>query len=274
MRFSKLGFLLIALVFLLWTGSCAASQAGKPISNEPTAAPINPAPTSDQSSLVPTEIEALPTNSSLQPTGPPEMPTAILEQTTAEPEKTAVPPEILENRRLTLEWPATIRAGDGDVVRLTLEVDAAGKLVPTAEISGHKTSAQTVQIPNLFDTHHVLAEARLDLAGVQVEPNDLVSQTLLPGQRVDFSWSVRPEEVGVYRGTVWFYLRFIPINGGYESQRTISAQPIEIRSVDLIGLTGVPARIVGVLGTLVGSVLGLDNVISWLWKLLRNKKGG
>jgi hypothetical protein len=154
-----------------------------------------------------------------------------------------------------------------------LEIDAGGNLVSTAETSGHQTSAQVVQIPDLFKTHHVLAEARLDLAGVQVVPENLVSQTLLPGQRVDFHWSVKPEEVGTYRGNVWFYLRFIPINGGAESQRTISAQPIQIRSVDMLGLTGTPARLVGALGTLVGSALGLDNLVSWIWKLLRRKKG-
>jgi len=188
------------------------------------------------------------------------------------PEQPTPAPEILENRRLTLEWPAIIRAGDGDTVRLTLEVDATGNLIPTAETAGHETSASIVKIPNLFETHHVMAEARLDLAGVQVVPNDMVSQTLLPGQRVDFSWSIKPQEVGVYRGTVWFYLRFIPIKGGFESQRTISAQPIEIRSVDLLGLTGTPARVVGVVGTLVGSIFGLDNIVSWLWKMLRQKK--
>ena len=242
MRFSGLVRLFIAAGLLLWLGACGgAAPAGNIPAVEPTAASINLLPTTQA-----------------QPTVVPEQPTAV--------------PEILENRRLTLEWPATIRAGDGDTVRLTLEVDASGNLVPTAETAGHQTTAQIVKIPNLFETHHVLAEARLDLAGVQVEPNDLVSQTLMPGQRVDFSWSVKPEGVGTYRGTVWFYLRFIPINGGSESQRTISAQPIEIKSVDLLGLTGAPARWVGVLGTLVGSVLGLDNIVSWLWKLLRQKK--
>ncbi len=248
----------MAAGLLLWLGACAAPPAGNIPVVEPTTASINLPPTPYQTNPAPTSIE--------------EQPTAVQEQPTAVPEQPTAAPEILENRRLTLEWPATIRAGDGDVVRLTLEVDAAGNLVPTAETAGHKTSAQIVQIPNLFETHHVLAEARLDLAGVQVEPNDLVSQTLLPGQRVDFSWSVKPEGVGIYRGTVWFYLRFIPINGGFESQRTISAQPIEIHSVDLLGLTGAPARMVGVVGTLVGSMLGLDNIVSWLWKQLHHQK--
>jgi hypothetical protein len=248
-QFSRLARLFIAAGLLIGAGACAAPPAGAPASNEPTSAPI---------SALPTYAASAPEETIIVPTPVPEKPTAV--------------PEIQEKRRLTLEWPATIRSGDGDVVRLTLEVDASGDLVPTAETAGHETTAKIVQIPDLFKTHHVLAEARLDLAGVQVVPDNLVSQTLLPGQRVDFSWSVKPESVGTFRGNVWFYLRFIPIDGGPESERTISAQPIEIRSVDLFGLTGAPARVVGALGALVGSVLGLDNLIGWVWNLLRRKK--
>ncbi len=252
MRFSRLGRFLIAVGVLLWSGACSAMPASTLTPAEATMAPVS-APTAS-------------VGTSTAPTTPAEQPTAAPVQPTAAP-------EILEKRRLTLEWPATMRAGDSDDVRLTLELDASGNLVSTAEISGHQTSAQVVQIPDLFKTHNVMAEARLDLAGVQVVPDTLVSQTLLPGQRVDFHWSVKPEEVGIYRGNVWFYLRFIPINGGAESQRTISAQPIQIRAVDMLGLTGTPARVLGALGTLVGSALGLDNIVSWIWKLIRRKKG-
>lgn len=49
-------------------------------------------------------------------------------------------PAIQETRRLVLEWPPVIRAGDADTVRLTLEMDEDGSLTPTAEIEGHVTS--------------------------------------------------------------------------------------------------------------------------------------
>jgi hypothetical protein len=199
--------------------------------------------------------------------------TTSTEQPTAASDEPTIAPEILEKRRLTLEWPATIRVGDSDDVRLTLEMDAGGNLVSITRTSGYQTSPKVVQIPDLYKTQHVLAEARLDLAGVQVVPENLVSKTLLPGQRVDFNWNVKPERVGIYHGNVWFYLRFIPIDGGAESQRTISAQSIQIRSVDLLGLTGAQARLVGTLGTLAGSALGLDIIISWIWRLVRRKKG-
>ncbi|MGE5224171.1 MAG: hypothetical protein ACM3PY_17155, partial [Omnitrophica WOR_2 bacterium] len=152
------------------------------------------------------------------------------------------------------------------------EMDNQGNLTPTAEVAGHQVSGEKIQVPNLYQTHHVFAEARLDMAGVQVSPNEPVSQSLLPGQSVTFYWSVSPERVNTYRGTVWLFLRFLPIQGGTESRQAISAQRIEIRSVDLFGLSGTWARVAGGAGTVIGAALGLDNLIPWIWNILRKKK--
>jgi hypothetical protein len=183
-------------------------------------------------------------------------------------------PALLEARRLTLEWPPSIRQGDSDVIRLSLEVDENGSLQTTAEIPGHETSSEIVRIPDLYDTHQVFAEARLEMAGTQVEPNELASQPLLRGQKVTFYWSVFPREVGNYRGVVWFYLRFVPLEGGPETQRPVTVQTIEIQSVNLLGLGGTPARLLGGIGALAGSVLGLDNVIPWVWKRFKKRETG
>ncbi len=199
--------------------------------------------------------------------------TSLATPVAPEPQATASLPAILESRRLILEWPPTIRAGDSDVVRLSLEVDREGNLEATAEFAGHKTRSEIVQIPDLYDTHNVFAEARLDMVGMQVAPDDLVSQPLLRGQEVTFYWSIQPPGVNTYRGSIWFYLRFVPLDGGPQTQRPITVQPIEIRSVNMLGLSGAPARILGVAGTLVGSIFGLDNVLPWVWKKIRRKKG-
>jgi hypothetical protein len=107
-----------------------------------------------------------------QPSGGQAEPTALPTQepgdgiTQATPE--AAQPAILEARRLTLEWPPRLRTGDSDLVRLTLEVDELGGITPTAEFEDHETVGETVYIPDVYDTHNVLAEARLDLAGMSV----------------------------------------------------------------------------------------------------------
>ena len=165
-------------------------------------------------------------------------------------------PALPERRFLTLEFPPKIRAGDSDIIRLTLEVDDKGNIVPTAEIEGNVVTGEVIEIPNLYETHYVVAEARFDIAGVEVRPTELISAPITQGQTAVFYWSVRPNEVGVYRGTVWLYLRFVDKSNGEESQKTVSAQLLEIEAVNLLGLPANLARASGLVGSLVGTVLG------------------
>lgn len=198
---------------------------------------------------------------------PSEVPTA------SSPEITALP-ALPEQRRLTLEFPPRIRAGDSDLVRLTLEVDDLGNITPTAEIGGNVIAGQTVEIPNLYDSHHVIAESRFDIAGMEVRPADLVSEPLSPGNSVTFRWSIHPAEVGTYRGTIWFYLHFVDKSTGEESQKTISAQTVEIEAVNFLGLSGSFARTTGVVGSVLGTVIGfpfLEDMIKFIFKK-RNKQ--
>jgi hypothetical protein len=181
-------------------------------------------------------------------------PSPVLAQTITPP--AAAVPAILETRRLTVEWPPVVRAGDADVIRLTLEVNEQGGITPTAEYAGHAVSGETVAIPDVFATHAVLAEARLDMAGLEISPAGLMSEALLPGRSVTFYWSVRPAEVGHYRGTVWLFLRFIPLAGGAESRSALAAMPIEIEAISFFGLRAGPARWLGAAGAFVGGVLG------------------
>lgn len=182
-------------------------------------------------------------------------------------------PAILEKRMLSLEYPATIRVGDADRVILTLEVDEQGKLMPTAQVGNRVIQGEVMEIPNVYDTHNLMAEARLDLPGMQVQPAETVSETMLPGQKVVFFWSVRPQEVGNYKGIVWFYLRFIPKAGGRDLRQALSAQFIEVDAVTLFGLKAGPARWLGMLGTVLGAVLGFPFIADALqWIILKMQK--
>jgi hypothetical protein len=199
-------------------------------------------------------------------------PTAPVSLTSVAPEATAQP-AIPERRRLTLEFPPQIRAGDSDLVRLTLEVDDLGNLTPTAQIGDNVVTGEIVEIPNLYETHQVIAESRFDLAGMEVRPAELVSEALLPGNSVTFQWSIRPENIGVYRGTIWLYLRFVDKQNGDESRKTISAQIVEIEAVNFLGLSGEFARTTGIIGSVVGTIIGFpffEDIIKVLLKR-RNK---
>ena len=205
-----------------------------------------------------------------EPTAPllSELPTSVIPVSTPQP---ALP----ERRRLTLEFPPQMRAGDSDVVRLTLEVDDLGNATPTAEIGGNVVTGELIEIQNLYETHHVIAEARFDVAGIEILPPGLSSQTLAQGQSVTFYWSIRPRETGIYRGTVWLYLRFVDKQSGEESQKAVSAQLVEIEAVNLLGLSGNFVRTTGVIGSVVGTVIGFpffEDIVKFLFK--RRKKSG
>jgi hypothetical protein len=172
-----------------------------------------------------------------------------------------------------MEWPPAIRAGESDNISLSLVMDEGGNLTATAQVEGNEVRTEPVLIPNVYATHNVVAEASLEMAGVTVDPPDEILEPLLPGEPVIFIWSVKPDSVGTFRGTIWVHLRFVPKDGSAESRRVLTAQRIEIRSVNLLGLGGTPARWLGALGSVVGSFLGLDNVLQWLWKLVTRRRG-
>lgn len=184
------------------------------------------------------------------------------------------PPAIPETRRLTLEFPPKMRAGvEGDIVRLRLEVDELGNITPTAEIEGNIVMGETIEIPDLYETHNVTVEAKLDLAGMQVQPAESVFESLSRGQSATFYWSIRPQEPGTYRGTVWLHLNFERHSTGEKSRIAVSAQIIEIEAVDFFGLPVNVARTSGVVGSVVGGIVGfpfIEDILKFLFK--RKKK--
>jgi len=185
-------------------------------------------------------------------------------------------PAVPERRLLTLEFPPKIRAGDSDIVRLTLQVDESGNITPTAEVSGNVTQGEVIEIPNLYETHHIIVEASFDIAGLQISPPDLSSQTLSPGQTVRFFWSVRPQEVGIYKGTVWLFLRFVDKVSGEDSRRAVSAQIVEIEAVNLFGVPAGVVRVVGGVGSVVGGVIGVpffEEIVKFIWGRRKKKRG-
>jgi hypothetical protein len=183
-------------------------------------------------------------------------------------------PALPEQRRLTLEFPPQIRAGDSDRVRLTLEVDDLGNLAPTAEVAGNVVVGEVVEIPNLYETHSVIAEAQFDITGLQVSPSGTVSQPLAPGQSVTFYWSILPEGVGIYRGTVWLHLRFVDQSTGEERRRAVSASLVEIEAVNFLGFSGSLARSFGVVGSIAGTIIGfpfLEDIVKLFFRRRKPK---
>jgi len=199
----------------------------------------------------------------------------IVESTSqaAQPTQIAAPPAIPETRRLTLEFPPKMRAGvEGDIVRLTLEVDELGNITPTAQIDGNVVVGETVEIPDLYETHNVTVEARFDIAGMEVQPPEAIMEPLTRGQSATFYWSIRPQDPGKYRGTVWLHLNFTDKSTGEESRIAVSAQIVEIEAVDFFGLSVNVARTSGVVGSIVGGVVGfpfIEDILKFIFKRRR-----
>ena len=265
-RISPFLRLFLFLLLILFTLACGLSSAEpQPPAEEPPAAATQPSaeepPVAEEPPTQP--VASLATATSLPMTGGgpgSTSPTSL--------------PAIPERRRLTLEFPPQIRAGDSDIVRLTLEVDDLGNITPTAETGGNVVTGEVIETPNLYETHNVIAEARFDIAGMQVSPEGLTSQPLALGQSVSFFWSILPANAGVYRGTVWFYLRFVDRVSGEESPRTVSAQPVEIEAVNFLGMSGNLARTVGVVGSIAGTVVGfpfLEDILRLLFGRRRKR---
>ncbi len=194
-------------------------------------------------------------------------------QATSQPTQISAPPAIPEYRRLTLEFPPKMRAGvEGDIVRLTLEVDDLGNITPTSQIDGNVVVGETVEIPDLYETHNVIAEARFDMAGMEVSPPEAILETLTRGRSATFYWSIRPQETGIYRGTVWLHLNFVDKSTGEESRIAVSAQIVEIEAVDFFGLSVNLARTSGVVGSIVGGVVGfpfIEDILKFIFKRRR-----
>ncbi|KAA0272571.1 MAG: hypothetical protein EDM79_11530 [Chloroflexi bacterium] len=258
-RFRYLFVVAAAAVFLF--ASCGAPPA--------TEAPATEAPpdTSTQQVAVP----ATATSESAFPTSTPSSQVAT-PSVGGEPA-----PALPEFRRLTLEYPSSIKAGaESDVVRLTLEVDTLGNITPTAEVGGNVVEGEVIEIPNLYATHNVTAEAYYEVVGLEVKPTGSTFQPLKQGQSVTFYWSVGTQNVGKYRGTIWLHLNFENRSTGEKSRIPVNAQIVEIEAVDFFGFSTNFVRTSGVVGSVVGSIVGfpfLKDIIKYLYgKLLKPKR--
>ena len=267
---SLVGLALVAVSLSCGVGAAPEASAPEPAAPEMTAAAEAPtAPEEPAAAPSPEPVVALPTLG-MAPTATPAVLIPVTGGGGEEPQ-----PAIPESRRLTFEFPPVMRTGDSARIRLQLEVDDRGNIVPTAIVEGNVVTGEVVEIPNLYETHNVIAEANLDIAGMEVQPGGIISEPLLPGQSVVFYWSVRPEAAGNYEGTAWLHLRLVPKAGGEESRIPISVQFVTIEVKSFMGfMSGGAARGVGALGSVIGSVLGfpfVDDLVKWFWGKIKHK---
>jgi hypothetical protein len=181
---------------------------------------------------------------------------------------------IPESRALTLEWPAVLRTGERGGIRLGLELTQGGEATATPDTTSGQAPGESLPVEDVFDSHYVIAEARLEIADMAYAPVGQISEGLFPGRPVYFVWQVRPDEPGDYQGTVWLHLSYVPIDGGPESRAVLSAQRIDIQAVQLLWFGGTAARVVGSVGVIVALVAGLDDLLPWIMERRRKRNQG
>jgi len=236
----------------------AALSAPQPAERTPQEIPAQPATLAPSMPETPAVIELSP-----EPT----MALPIMPTTLPAPQQAV----LQERRLLSLEWPSRIHVGSSDTIRLSLDLDPKGQLTPQVEVGGHQVTGQSINIPDLYETHNIVAEARLDLAGLQISPEGTMNEPVVRGERTVFYWSLSPAQTGSYRGTLWLFLNIIPRNGGEADRRAILARPIEIQATTVLGLPANVAEIGGAAGGVISMVLGfpfIENIILAIWKAL------
>lgn len=170
------------------------------------------------------------------------------------PEPTATP--VIEERTIEVEWPATMRLGDSDVIRLALFPTVRG-YAAQLEFPEHSLELGEVEVPYL-PGYQAQVIARMDAAGLDFEPRGDQMQTLRQGAPLSWRWTISPQNAGRQRLNLQIMLRWIPLVGeGSASEVTLWTDTLEIHVQAPLGLSAPQARVLGVAGMLIGGILVL-----------------
>jgi hypothetical protein len=175
-----------------------------------------------------------------------------------QPESMSIKPEgentafgILETHELKLEWPATMRIGDINVLELDFKDGPVGA-TPFKMAS---------ELSNAYGRYNLMAEARFEVAGVTVDPANPTRESMPEGQSVKFKWEINSARDGINSGKVWLSLRFLPLDSGTPIQIPIYVGDVKLQTTSLLGLSGPMARIAGGVGVILGLSLIFGDII-------------
>ncbi len=166
-------------------------------------------------------------------------------------------PAILEVRQVKLDWPETLRIGDKGMVTLQFSPLSGEVLAPPPDI----------QYTDVYATYNLMAEGRLEAAGLHVDPANPRLESLPAGQTVKFTWQITADKTVSYPARAWLLLHFLPLEEGTASEAPIFVRDLDIRASSLLGMSGTVARLLGGLGIILGLALSLDVMIGGIKKL-------
>lgn len=199
----------------------------------------------EEATLVPTTMPASATQEAVKPAQP------------TQPQ----PVQPSEDHTVQVEWPAEMRLGDSDIVRLTLVPSSVGFTLVT-EYPEHQTVTQTVTV-NRQAGYDLFAVARLDGPGFEITPPGDQTQFLAQNQPVSWRWSLTPRHAGRQRAALSLNLRWLPQAGSSAAPRsvTIYSTGLEVQVHSFLGMTRSQAFAAAVASLIFGGSLGLTALV-------------
>lgn len=156
--------------------------------------------------------------------------------------------------QVKLRWPIMIRAGDLAEIRLIIEPAFHGDPVgdPGTNAEGEPESTSYGQMGS-FSAH-------LDLPGIRFSPMGEIGLAKPIDNPATFLWSLRPEDVGNYQGSLWLYFHSGDGNNGDTTRKVLLNQLVDLSVRSFLGLTGQQARLLGGVGILIGAYILIQSI--------------
>lgn len=268
--------------FLLGITGCSpaslptAAPTAAPAAEKPTqASQPSPAPTQvvstrlvEKTAVVEETHQAAATATAPLETQPALHPSATSVMEPAASPTAGFPTDVIEGRQVELEYPATIRLGDSDIVRMALVPTGDGYVVE-ADFPEHTTQKQEIAVTRPGG-YSLSAVARLDGVGFDLQPGAEIAQALTAGEVVTFRWSLTPRQAGRHRLVLNLVLHWTPLPGenGAAHEQYAYSRALQVDVTSFLGLTYNQAAWVGLVLAilLVGGLFGGG---AWFWRRRR-----
>jgi len=172
-------------------------------------------------------------------------------------------PVEMDARQVTLEWPSVVRIGEEKEIILSFEPAGAEDVIPTLKVGRE----------SVYDQYSLMAEGRVEMAGIRVSPAEVIRQSMPQGQAVKFRWQISSEAAGSYDGAVWLSLRLLPLDGGQVIQVPIIIKGLKIRASSLLGMKVGTVYVLGGVGVLLagGLVFGDLRLVVRRWAVKKRQ---
>jgi hypothetical protein len=164
-----------------------------------------------------------------------------------------------------LEWPAQMRLGDSDTLRLSLIPSKAGYII-TAEFPEHQTLSESIAMhrPDGYDLQGI---ARLDGTGFDLSPQGDQTQILVADSPCIWRWSLTPRTAGQHRLALQLSLRFVPqsVLGKHLPEQTILSRALTVKVTSFLGMDTQQAAFAALAGLVMGGTFSAPLLV-YLWR--------